>query len=96
MVSAGQRAARRLGSAHAVGDEGRRVDLTGLSLGQILRETHRKTLTCPGRRWLEPLRGPDEEICGVLVRQQQAIERQCRLDRGQTGKIDIVDKGRAT
>jgi hypothetical protein len=54
--------------------EERRIDLTGLSLGQILQEIHRKRFVFSSRRWLEPLSGPNGKICGVLMRQQQAIE----------------------
>jgi len=53
--------------------EERRVDLSGVVLGDILRQPLRRTFTVPGRRWLEPLRGPDGTAVGVLVRRQEAI-----------------------
>jgi hydrogenase maturation protease len=54
--------------------EERKVDLTGVVLGDLVPATLRKTFTMPGRRWLEPLRGPDCKFGGILVREQQTIE----------------------
>jgi hypothetical protein len=50
------------------------IDLAGVHLSDLVQQPMRKTFALPGRRWLEPLRGEDGEIGGVLVREQQAID----------------------
>lgn len=54
--------------------EERHVGWTGVSLGEVLKAPRRETFRFPGRRWLEPLRGPGGEVVGVLVRRQETIE----------------------
>jgi hypothetical protein len=53
--------------------EERTVELTGLLLDDLVQRPQRQTFTQPGRRWMEPLRGPGGDVRGVLVREQQAI-----------------------
>jgi hypothetical protein len=54
--------------------EERRLDLNGVTLSEIPGRPRCDAFTLPGRRWAEPLREPDGEISGVLVRDQQTIE----------------------
>jgi hypothetical protein len=54
--------------------EERRVELTGVALRELLKRPLRQPFRFPGRRWLEPLRGPTGEVVGALVREQQAVE----------------------
>jgi hypothetical protein len=54
--------------------EERRIERTGVNLSEILNRPRRETFALPGRRWIEPLRGPGGEIAGVLVREQRAVE----------------------
>ncbi len=54
--------------------EERAIALGGMKLGDLLDRPRRKTFTFPGRRWLEPLPGPDGNVVGVLAREQQAVE----------------------
>ncbi len=53
--------------------EERTVRLGDLRLGDILDRTRHQTFVFPGRRWLEPVRGLEGEVAGVLVREQQAV-----------------------
>lgn len=53
--------------------EERRFDLGSLELGELGVRPLRKTITFPGRRWLEPLAGPGGELVGVLAREQQSV-----------------------
>jgi hydrogenase maturation protease len=52
----------------------RRIELTGVVLGELLRRSYRQAFTFPGRRWQERLRGPAGDVVGVLVRRQEAIQ----------------------
>ncbi|MDT7778023.1 MAG: hypothetical protein QOC99_535 [Acidobacteriota bacterium] len=52
----------------------REVILPDLNLHQLVREGLRHTFGFPSRKELEPLREPGEQITGVIVRRQQAIE----------------------
>jgi hypothetical protein len=54
--------------------EKREVDPGELRLGEVLARPQRRDFAFPGRRWLEPLRGPSGDVAGALVREQQAIE----------------------
>jgi hydrogenase maturation protease len=54
--------------------EERTVALGSLVPGELLDRPRRHTFTFPGRRWLEPVRGPDGAIVGVLAREQRAID----------------------
>ncbi len=54
--------------------EPQEIALCGLQMKDILGRPHRRAFALPGRNWLEPLRGPDGTIVGVLAREQQAVE----------------------
>jgi hypothetical protein len=54
--------------------EERSIDLTGIGLADIVKVPCDRTIAVPGRRWLEPLLGPDGKIAGVLVRLQETIK----------------------
>jgi hydrogenase maturation protease len=54
--------------------EEREVTLGEAALGELLDHPHRVPFTFPGGRRGEPLRGPDAEIAGVIVREQQTVE----------------------
>jgi hypothetical protein len=54
--------------------EERSIDVRGKSLGDIVNAPCRRPFSVPGRRWLEPLRGPGGLIEGALVRRQETIE----------------------
>ena len=53
--------------------EAREVALGEATLGELSARPRCVSFTFPGGRRSEPLRGPDGEIAGVLIRQQQAI-----------------------
>jgi hydrogenase maturation protease len=53
--------------------EERQVALGELRLDDVLDRPRRKDFTFPGRRWLEPVRGPAGDIVGVLAREQEAV-----------------------
>lgn len=50
------------------------VPVLGMTLGEIVNEPRRQAFTFPGKRWLEPLRGPRGEFVGVLARVQEPLE----------------------
>jgi hydrogenase maturation protease len=54
--------------------EERNLDLTSVPLRDLLQGTQHKSFAFPGRRWLQPLRGPEETVIGVLVREQKGVE----------------------
>jgi hydrogenase maturation protease len=54
--------------------EERSVDLAAVPLDEIRRGPRREAFKYAGRRWLEPLRGGDGAVAGVLVREQRAVE----------------------
>jgi hydrogenase maturation protease len=51
----------------------REIELAAVPVGKLLSRPFGMTFNVPGRRWLEPLRGPDGKTAGVLVRQQQPL-----------------------
>jgi hypothetical protein len=53
--------------------EEREIALGEVTLGDLLTRAQRKTFTFPAGRRSEPVRGPAGEVCGILVREQQAI-----------------------
>jgi hydrogenase maturation protease len=54
--------------------EERALPLGPFTLGEVSAGPHRHAFTCPGRRSVEPLCGPGQQVCGVLVREQHRIE----------------------
>jgi hypothetical protein len=54
--------------------EERTVALGELELGALLDRPVSRAFAFPGRRWLEPLPGPDGTVVGVLVRVQETVE----------------------
>jgi hydrogenase maturation protease len=60
--------------------EERNVDLSGVTLAEILRRPRRIAFMFPGRRWLEPLHGPGGEIVGALMRQQHTVAGSVRVE----------------
>jgi hypothetical protein len=52
----------------------REVSLGEVTLGDLSAQPRSVSFTFPGGRRLEPLRGADGEIAGVLIREQQAVE----------------------
>jgi hydrogenase maturation protease len=54
--------------------EEREVTLGEVAVGELLDRPRRVRFTFPGRRRMEPLRGPDGEVAGVMVREQQTVE----------------------
>ena len=65
--------------------EERAVSLSELHLGELLDHPHHTTFTFPGRRWLEPVRGPAGEVVGVLARVQQTV----------SGEVEVSAAGAA-
>jgi len=59
--------------------EAREIAWCGLELKNILERPHRQEFTLPGRSWLEPLRGPDGKVAGVLAREQQEINEEIEI-----------------
>jgi hydrogenase maturation protease len=54
--------------------EEREVVLDPVRLGELVARPQRRRFTFPGSRRIEQLRGPADELCGVLVREQRTIE----------------------
>jgi hydrogenase maturation protease len=54
--------------------EEREVTIDEVTLGELLDRPRRVSFAFPGGRRMESLRGPDAEIAGVIVREQQAVE----------------------
>jgi hypothetical protein len=54
--------------------EERQVTLGEASLHELTSRPRQTAFGFPGGRWVETLRGPEEEIAGILIRQRQEIE----------------------
>jgi hypothetical protein len=66
--------------------EERTVVLAGLVAAELLDRPRRHPFSFPGRRWLEPVRGPSGNIVGVLAREQQTVEGVVEVAAAQVGK----------
>jgi hydrogenase maturation protease len=64
-----------------------RVEMRDVFVQDILSQTRRQGFTFTGRRWLEPLCGPDGHVEGVLERRQEAINGEIEV------KATEVDEG---
>jgi hydrogenase maturation protease len=53
--------------------EEREIALGEMTLGDLRTRPQRKPFTFPAGRRSEPVRGPDGDVCGILVREQQAV-----------------------
>jgi hydrogenase maturation protease len=80
--SAGAEASARPVETLRVGDkvyhsweeaEERSVDLGDMTIRRLLVERHRASFSFPGGRRFEPVAGPDGDVRGVLVREQQTL-----------------------
>src|SRR5437660_1049624 len=53
--------------------EERRIQVSDVPLAEILSQPRQMGFRFPGRQSLEPLRGPCEEVAGVLLRRQHGL-----------------------
>jgi hypothetical protein len=58
----------------------RTIELDSVTIGELLSRPRHQVFGWPARHWLEPLRGRDARIAGVLIRQQEAIEGIIKID----------------
>lgn len=63
--------------------EAREIEVEPMPLGELLSGRRATTFTLPGKRWLEPLRGPVGDIAGVLVRDQWPLRGAIEIEAGQ-------------
>jgi hydrogenase maturation protease len=71
----------------------RDISPASFNLSELVTQPQRIMFTFPAKEEIEPLRGPNDEVVGVLVRKQQAIEGAIELRIADCGlRIDETEK----